>query len=238
MRDPLENIVIGNFLYCLGLSMGQRAGSDAPRGCINLLQQTPLDRPLGDVFIRFTGAVRLFEFKRSTASKLKELRKLTVLQAAIRNRPDLRALSHQIHWYVETEQDRPDFRIAARPYLDMVDRKMQVLDFAGTICNVVDQALAARQKDDATLVDEYLKTVTLFAGERTGTSSGMLVAVDAQGGIQWVGVDDIRDLNATPMQVLENFRLDRQRSLQLEREQALRRERSLSRSGPSLGHSR
>lgn len=98
MRDPLENIVIGNFLYGLGLSIGHRAGTAAPVGCVNLLQQTPLDRPLGDVFLRFTGTVRLFEFKRHAADKLKELRKLKVLQAAIRRRPDLRALSHQIHW--------------------------------------------------------------------------------------------------------------------------------------------
>lgn len=238
MRDPLENIAIGNFLYGLGLSMGQRAGNKAPVGCVNLLQQTSLDRPLGDVFIRFTGAVRLFEFKRSAASKLKELRKLTVLQAAIKNRPDLRALSHQIHWYVETKKGHPDFRITARPYLDMVDRRMPTLDFDGTIRDVVDQALAARPEVPATLVDEYLKAVALFAGERTGTSSGMLVAVDGKGGIQWVAVDDIRDLSATPMQLFERSRLERQQSLELERERSLRRERSLSRSGPSLGRSR
>lgn len=238
MRDPLENIIIGNFLYGLGLSLGQRAGSDAPRGCVNLLQQTPLDRPLGDVFIRFTGAVRLLEFKRSTASKLKELRKLTVLQAAIRNRPDLRALSHQIHWYVEMKKDPFEFSISARPYLDMVERRMSALDLAGTICDVVDQALAARPDDNATLVDEYLKAVALFAGERTGSSSGMVVAVDGKGGIQWVAVDDIRDLSATPMQLFERSRLERQQSLELERERSLRQERSLSRSGPSLGRSR
>jgi hypothetical protein len=238
MRDPLENIVIGNFLYGLGLSMGQRAGANAPVGCVNLLQQTPLDRSLGDVFIRFTGAVRLFEFKRSTASKLKELRKLTVLQAAIRNRPDLRALSRQIHWYVETKKDHPDFSISARPYLDMVDRKMPVLDLAGTIRDVVDQALAAQPEDNARLVDEYLKAVALFAGERTGSSSGVLVAMDGKGGIQWVAVDDIRDLNATPMQLFERSRFERQKSLELERERSLPRQRSLSRSGPSLDHSR
>ena len=65
MLTPYENIIIGNFLYSLGLAIGR-----SPRpveACINLTQQTPLDQVLGDVMLQFPGAWRLIEFKRPGA---------------------------------------------------------------------------------------------------------------------------------------------------------------------------
>lgn len=44
MLSPYENVIIGNFIYGLGLVMGKN-----PRqidSCVNLLQQTPLDKVL------------------------------------------------------------------------------------------------------------------------------------------------------------------------------------------------
>ena len=51
MLSPYENVIIGNFIYGLGLVMGKN-----PRqidSCVNLLQQTPLDKVLGDVMLQF-----------------------------------------------------------------------------------------------------------------------------------------------------------------------------------------
>lgn len=57
MLSPYENVIIGNFIYGLGLVMGKN-----PRqidSCVNLLQQTPLDKVLGDVMLQFPGAWQL-----------------------------------------------------------------------------------------------------------------------------------------------------------------------------------
>ena len=232
MRDPLENIVIGNFLYGLGLSMGQRAGTRAPTGCVNLLQQTPMDRPLGDVYIRFPGAVRLFEFKRASADKTKESRKLFVLQAALKRRPDLRKLSQGLHWYVETKADRPEFHFGARPYLDMHERKEPELDFAASVKEVVDQALSSGPVADMALVQEYLDAVARFAGKKGGTSSGMLVAIDQAGGIRWVAVDDVRDLRSTPRQLIREMQTEQERMAALSR--APQRDLGFERDGPTF----
>lgn len=106
---------------------------------------------------------------------------------------------------------------------------MPEVDLDGTIRRIVDQVLAVQPQGNAELVQEYLKAVALFTGDRTGTSTGMLVTVDGEGGIQWVAVDDIRDLGDTPRQFFE-----RKLSLELELERSLR-EKELSRSGPSIG---
>lgn len=55
--EPHENVLIGNFLYMLGLMIGARSGSHIPPGCVNLLQQTPNDKLIGDILAEFDGAV-------------------------------------------------------------------------------------------------------------------------------------------------------------------------------------
>lgn len=58
-----ENVVIGNFLYGLGVSIGGRLKSGYLPGAVSLLQQTPEDKALGDVLLDFPGTLRLIEFK-------------------------------------------------------------------------------------------------------------------------------------------------------------------------------
>lgn len=58
-----ENVVIGNFLYGLGFSIGMSTIGNNQLSIINLLQQTPADKELGDMLLEFPGVVRLIEFK-------------------------------------------------------------------------------------------------------------------------------------------------------------------------------
>jgi hypothetical protein len=57
--EPYENIVIGNFLYSLGLTVGQESQGSVRPMCVNLMQQTPLDERLGDVMVANTGVTLL-----------------------------------------------------------------------------------------------------------------------------------------------------------------------------------
>lgn len=58
-----ENIVIGNYLFDLGVRMAKLRPT-LPLVSVNLLQQTPADRLLGDVLLANAGVCRLIEFKR------------------------------------------------------------------------------------------------------------------------------------------------------------------------------
>lgn len=71
---------------------------------MNLLQQTPLDKVLGDVMLQFPGAWRLIEFKRVGANLKKERVKLATYRGATRRDVDLRKASLRAHWFVETGQ--------------------------------------------------------------------------------------------------------------------------------------
>lgn len=80
--DVYENVVIGQFLFGLGVKMGSR-NSDATS--VSLFQQTPSDASVGDVLVKNPGVVRVIEFKRQRAdatSKKKETAKLAALQRA------------------------------------------------------------------------------------------------------------------------------------------------------------
>ena len=84
MLSPYENVIIGNFLYALGLAMGRQ--SMPVDGCVNLLQQTPADPALGDLMLQFPGVWRLVEFKRGGGDEKKEDQRRSILFG--RNEPE------------------------------------------------------------------------------------------------------------------------------------------------------
>jgi len=237
MRDPFENVTIGNFLYALGLSIGSRVGVNAPAACINLLQQTHLDKCLGDVMLSFPGIFRLIEFKRFGANLDKELGKLHVLKTALTSQPDLVAVSREVHWYAETAAATPDFKFMARRYLDLRTRDGDALDFAGFVNAVVERALQPEPSCNVALIAEYLDAVATFAGKRDGTSSGMLVGVGSDGGVRYVVVDNIRDVRLTGAQVLQRA-TERARLAALRPSRERRREQAQTRSRERGGLSR
>src|SRR5437588_9875109 len=103
--DIYENIVIGTFLYNLGLEIGLRGRSALDLSTAPIqLQQTPLDPSFGDVLIANPRVVRLIEFKRAAARVKKEKAKLRVLRRILKSLPaEFEELSRQVHWYVESE---------------------------------------------------------------------------------------------------------------------------------------
>ena len=63
--DTYENIIVGNFLFGLGIDVGLKNDESATRSiCANLLQQTPYDTRLCDVLLVNSRFFRLIEFKR------------------------------------------------------------------------------------------------------------------------------------------------------------------------------
>ncbi|HEX9715139.1 MAG TPA: hypothetical protein VGA28_05560, partial [Desulfurivibrionaceae bacterium] len=60
-RTLYENQYIGAFIYALGLYAGITKGKEA-LNALSLMQQTPLDTQLGDLFAAWGGRNFLFEF--------------------------------------------------------------------------------------------------------------------------------------------------------------------------------
>ncbi|OWQ84759.1 hypothetical protein CDN99_23805 [Roseateles aquatilis] len=207
MFHPYENIIIGNFLYSLGLAMGRQAGP-AP-ACVNLLQQTPADPVLGDVMLQFPGVWRLIEFKRTGGDEKKEHRKRRKFLAATspaRGRQRLRAISRQVHWYLVNGPDQQGqspspqhYPMTVRPYLHQTgDQAIPMEAFAQ---DLVQQACKGRFTDEDELAD-YMAIVETLAGVRRYNAGGLLVGVNAggdggTGGITYLPVPNFADLRGT-----------------------------------------
>ena len=102
-----ENVIIGNFLYGLGLDIGISLGLnnedvDLP-SIVNLLQQTPADKELGDMLLEFPGVVKVLEFKNAKNPSKKEKRRVEKLEKALKDNERMKYVSREIHWYIETE---------------------------------------------------------------------------------------------------------------------------------------
>jgi len=214
--SPYENIIIGNFLFGLGLAMGRRP--EEVEGCVNLLQQTPLDKVLGDVMLQFRGTWRLIEFKRVGANVKKELVKLHTYIGATRRDADMKAASLRAHWYVETgphvlpDEGEPEFKMMVRPYLEQ--QQHDGIPMEEFVAEVASDAVhgTVLQKD----LDLYLRLIKLFGCLDGYQTSGLLVGVSSSGSISYLPLDNITDLKAT-------CRLLRQRLRAREARQELQR---------------
>ena len=237
MFHPYENIIIGNFLYSLGLAMGRQSGP-AP-GCVNLLQQTPADPVLGDVMLQFPGVWRLIEFKRTGGDEKKEHRKRRKFLAATspaRGRQRLRAISRQVHWYLVNGPDQQGespspqhYPMTVRPYLHQAgDQAILMEDFAQ---DLVQEACKGRFTDENELAD-YMAIVETLAAVRRYNAGGLLVGVNAggdggAGGITYLPVPNFADLRGTA-RMLEQRYLEEVRQRDIARLlEAERRSRSL-----------
>lgn len=223
MLSPYENVIIGNFLYALGLAMGRQ--SMPVDGCVNLLQQTPADPALGDLMLQFPGVWRLIEFKREGGDQKKEDQKRSIFLAATnprRGRTHLREVSKQVHWYADPQESHEQFNLRVRPYLDpQDDLAVPMMSFAQ---GIVEQACSGQFTDEDELAD-YMAIIKTFAGARRFSAAGLLVGVSAAGGgsgasgagITYLPVSDFTDLRATARMLHERY-VEQQRLLSVARQ--------------------
>jgi hypothetical protein len=197
-----ENVVIGNFLYSLGFSIRSHLDKNTPfPSVVNLLQQTPVDKELGDVLLTFPGLVRLIEFKMKGASLKKEKRRHHLLSLALeRENAMLVETSKSVHWYVElcAKNDTAPLISRVVPYLDAFTDSESLRP--GGIEEMIDQTARQAVSEIDPLSREqaraYLDLVRLTLGEEKPVGAGgLLLVMDAQGGMHFAQVQDIVDLN-------------------------------------------
>lgn len=242
-----ENVVIGNFLFGLGCAMGGRLRSGHLPAAVNLLQQTPKDKLLGDVLLSFPGTLRLIEFKAKGASLKKERTKHRKLSAAVEALPGMSDISRKVHWYIETAPSEVlGIEAFFGPYLDALaatsaSRPRSALDFKRFIETTVDEVFAHRDEEVPEQVQAYLTLLRWCqGGDKTGAGA-LIVMVGAGGGLNYVELKDMTELRMEHRQWLA-YRHELE--LALERERTLQRglargepeqERSMKKRGPEHG---
>jgi hypothetical protein len=201
MMPLYENLVIGNFLFGLGIKVGARSDEMFTPGFgLHLMQQTPLDIVLGDVLLAGPRAVALLEFKRAADRRSKERGKLAKLNALLENATFkvLQDTSRRIHFYVETEDLVEQGCSRVLPYLDL-----STDDLGGTLEELMDD-LASRASGAPELsspqidaCQRYLELVCVCQGRSYRPSPGILIGVGGDGKIAFAPLDDVRNLRST-----------------------------------------
>ncbi len=204
-----ENVVIGNFLYGLGVSIGNRLKSGYLPGAVSLLQQTPEDKALGDVLLEFPGTLRLIEFKAQGNHSTKERRRHSKLSTILKGKQEFRniscrrqemlTISRRVHWYVETAPS-PLKGVEAffSPYLNAFDTgkpAKQLFALEKYIESVADDVVTSRSDERDVQEKEYLKLVRWCQGVGETGAGALIVIVGAGGGMEFVALEDLMALN-------------------------------------------
>lgn len=215
--DIYENIIIGNFLFNLGAEMGKRAVEiDGVPIAVNLLQQTPLDKSVGDVLIQGACVMRLLEFKRSKNDDSKEKTKRLLLERTLSNQSfcDLIPLSRQVHWFIQSNVKSHSAGAIDRivPYLDFEDMSASSIDLEPFIADMVSDAISLNS-DCSEIYTRYLNTIALSQGSTKGGSGGLVVAISATGKVSYAVIEDFRELGYE-LSMFHQLCLNRQNKLQ------------------------
>lgn len=227
-----ENVVIGNFLYGLGVSVGVQLGGNVLPASINLLQQTPEDKALGDVLLSFPGTLRLIEFKNAANRSGKEEARFRKLSLALKCDEKLTPLSHQIRWYVETT---PDIQSGLKTYFSSylsafsgAARKAEPLNLERFIAQTTRSIFSAHPyAENSEAVSTYQKLVRWCQGVDEGSSAGALIIVcDGMGNLRYAELKNIMELSMTHEKWLE-YRQDMERHTELNREKSLDHDRGM-----------
>ncbi|WP_272016349.1 hypothetical protein [Pseudomonas aeruginosa] len=205
-----ENVIIGNFLYGLGFTVGGfLRGQDALPAIVNQLQQTPVDTELGDVLLTFPGLVRLIEFKMKGGDIKKERlrqRKLALALSTPEN-AHLLAVSRSVHWYVEVAAKLSDTPLVCRaePYVDALsdghDRKAPGT-FEHLIEHTAREAVGELDPHERALAQLYLRLVRMTLGKDSAGAGGLLLVVGGGGTMHFAHLQDVSDLNLPDRQWL------------------------------------
>ncbi|XMB48870.1 hypothetical protein QQ999_23760 [Pseudomonas fluorescens] len=240
-----ENITIGNFLFALGYALRNAQGNQQLAGSVNLLQQTPADKLLGDVLLKFTGVVRLIEFKAHGASITKERDKHEVLSEFIAAK-QLERISREVHWYVESKATDTSLGLLTVPYLDAFAGRTYTLtgrlqDFVHNLAqDIAHQRTGYTSKE----INDYLLYVRTMQGSGETGTGGLLLLAEPSGRLRYAAINDFADLNMDhrPWVEQEIQRSEMKQQLEIERgakeytrKQRLKRDQETNYDGPKFG---
>ncbi|MDX1539587.1 hypothetical protein [Arsukibacterium sp.] len=232
-----ENVIIGNFLYGLGLSIGRALPEQRTLSVVNLLQQTPADKSLGDMLVEFESVVRLIEFKNKGSSLKKEKNKQTQLITALIGQNDLIAVSREAHWYVETEPFEEKCANNITPYLEAFSGASSSYTLEGFIGSITHAVKSPQKKFTAEQLKAYLAVVAACQGDGKVGTGGIIVSVDKDG-IKYLQYADIMQLRLQHKEFVLKMKNEYESIMKLSLEKELELEKKVQHTrsrSPGLG---
>lgn len=246
-----ENVVIGNFLYALGFAIGRKTQAGGLMPIVNLLQQTPDDKCLADVFAYYPGAMRIIEFKRSENSDEKEEAKLRILKRAVKHASDVEKISLISHWFVETSVPGEELVSRIVPYLHAYSGVPTLTSFNTFVTQIADALLKGDAGCSEDMQMGYLDVLALCnsntiakAGKKSRKtdgrpqSSSLILKLSEDGQLAYAQVTSYDELRLRRDELFQHYRMElsaeRQEKRELHRlqeydlEPALSRERGIS----------
>lgn len=223
-----ENVVIGNFLYSLGFSVCAKSKGTINPVSVNLLQQTPVDRTLGDVLIQSPGTLRLIEFKQTTNKSKKEIDKQQFLLDSIKGDFQLMQVSRSIHWFLETgiKGELNMMVTKAVPYLDAFSGVETRYDFNGFVQSIASEAVRPQPLFSEELLKSYLQLVANINGGDTSGSGGMILHLDKNGSIKFCELQDLMQLRLLDREYQKQIKIHYESNRSLENEMTHSKQRS------------
>ena len=188
-----ENVVIGNFLYGLGFSVGQSLDERTIPSMINLLQQTPADKLLADVVLEFPGVVRIIEFKNADGSLKKEKEKKKQLELALVNNEHYQNISRKIHWYIETKPFEIECVNNIKPYLDAFNDDDSMFTLEEFINDITQSVINPSEEIRTESLQAYLSLLKSCQGDGKVETGGLIISVSCKG-IKYVQFSNIMQL--------------------------------------------
>ncbi|WP_051516583.1 hypothetical protein [Herbaspirillum sp. RV1423] len=213
MDRAYENTYIGTFIYTLGFVLGTQhtVGNPVPPISLNLFQQTPADKWIGDVFASLGGKNFLIEFKR-TEGKLdeKEIKKSHRLAEEIfkSDFSHLKEISFMSHFLAcGYLNDQGNAGLFVKPYLGVADLNCQPFDegtfIRGMLSGVAKIVIGDKTKNmpigySGEQFQDYLRLLKrLFDVGSSSSSGGIIMNVSEDGKITYLASDNIFDLTKT-----------------------------------------
>lgn len=214
-----ENVIIGNFLYSLGLNIGLKFDEkNKPLSIINLLQQTPADKSLGDVLLEFPGVVRLIEFKNKKSSLKKEKLRYEQLHMVIKDNENMINISKQIHWYIETNPNSEYCFNRIVPYLEAFDEFSYSYHTLETYLEeIVDEVLNPNYLITHIELKNYLELIKLCQGGGDIGTGGLIINISEKG-ISYVQISSLMDLRLQHKEFVKKVELEYESVMKLEQE--------------------
>jgi len=179
-----ENVQIGNFLVSMGYCL--RDLNQPIVGSINLLQQTPLDKPIGDVFGALAGRYFVLEFKpdkKKFKTELKKPQRVKLIKK-LEDESELKQIADKGHLIgFPSVSNNNELEYNFQPYFDTFSENISLPTIRTTKEFV--KKLIDSENDFGCNLDEISRYIELLNEcAKTGGSdsmSGIAICVDKEG---------------------------------------------------------
>lgn len=189
----------------LGYSIRAKMTCDTQPSMVNLLQQTPADKVLGDVLIEFTGATRLIEFKQKSNNSKKERLKQSIIKRLILGDSRLEKLSRSVHWFIETHPSDDYLQSTAIPYLDAFSGAQSSLNLWEFIDRTSYEAVKREPQFSSDELKRYLRLIANASGSDHVGTGGLLLHLDKSGSIKYIEIADMTQMRLSHKEFLKDM---------------------------------